>query len=150
MVSLALLADLAIALASVALFGFALSQVFRPWQAPLAGVIVRRMRLPLRARARLHGVWLLGATLLLLGAGSLGVLVTPWPFLVAATAGAALLAYPVDYTITDHGLTVGRTPPRRWTEFGGLSARNGWIYLQPVAGARGLLIRAPDRAAAAD
>ena len=150
MFSLAHLADLAIAAASVALFGFALGQVYRPWQGPIAGEVVRRVRLPLRARVRLHGIWLLGVALIFLSAGTLGILVTPWPFLVAAIAGAALLACPVNYTVTDHGFAVGRTPLRRWTEFGGLSARNGWIYLQPVAGARGVLIRTPDCASADD
>src|SRR5687768_5979398 len=150
MFSLAHLADLVIATASVALFGFAFRQVCRPWRPPVAGEIVRRVRLPLRARVRLHGVWLLGVAAILLSAATLGLLVTPWPFLVAAVAAAALLAYPVRYTLTDHGLAVGRTPMRRWTEFGGLSARNGWIYLQPVAGAKGVLVRAPDRAGADD
>jgi hypothetical protein len=146
MTYLALVTDIAIALLTAALFGLAFAQVCRPWQAVAAGEVVRHVRLPLRARLRFHGVWLLGATLALLAAGAFRVLVTPWPFFVAAAAAVALLACPVGYTITAQGIAVGRTPLRRWTEFGGLTARNGWIYLQPVAGARGLLIRAPDRA----
>jgi hypothetical protein len=147
---LALLADSAVALAAVALFGRAAGQIFRPWQPPIAGAVSRRVRLPLRARVRLHGVWLLGVTLILLVALSLGLLVTPWPFLVAAVAAVALLLLPVSYTVTDHGFAVGRTTLRRWTEFGGVSARGGWIYLQPVTGAKGVLVRVPDRATGDD
>ena len=144
--NLAYLADLATAAVAVLLFGLAFAQVCRPWPARPAGVVQRRIRLPLRARVRLHGVWLLGAALLLLGAASLGVLVSPWPFVAATVAAAALLACPVRYTLTDQGIAVSRTSPRRWTEFGGISARNGWVYLQPVTGCRGLLIRTPDPA----
>jgi hypothetical protein len=146
--ALAQFADLALAAAIATIFGLAFGQVYRPWQGPAAGETLRRVRLPFRARIRLHGVWLLGVALVLLGAATLGIATTVWPFLVAAVAAMALLACPVRYTLTDQGICVGRTALRRWTEFGGLSARNGWIYLQPVAGAKGLLIRAPERSSA--
>lgn len=144
MLTLAHLVDLAIAVVTGALFALALGQVCRPWQDAPAGAPLKQVQLPFRARLRLHGVWLLTATFVIMTATALDILVTPWPLVVAAVAAVALLAVPVRYTLTDRGIAVGRTPMRRWTEFAGLTARNGWIYLQPVGGARGLLIRTPE------
>jgi hypothetical protein len=145
MLTLASVAEVAITIVIVVLYGIAFSQIYRPWQPEPRGDSRRRVRLALRARARLHAVWLWGVAGVLVAAHTVGLPVTVWPWLAGLAAGVALLACPVSYTVTEHGITVGNTRPRRWTEFAGVTARNGWIYLQPVGGARGLLVRAPRR-----
>jgi hypothetical protein len=40
------------------------------------------------------------------------------------------------YTLTSQGMRPGKTPFRRWTEFGGVARRRGGVRLQGVAGAR--------------
>ena len=129
--------------AAVTLVALAVGQVYRPWiSAPRRGVL-RRFRLPLRARLRLHSLWLLGTAMLVGLALSPQVEIGPIPLGILAAGMIVLAAIPVHYTITAEGIRVGRTPMRRWTQFAGLSARGGWIFLQPVAGSRGLLVRSP-------
>jgi hypothetical protein len=63
-----------------------------------------------------------------------------WTLGVAAAFLAALVAVPVAYTLTDEAIALGRTAPRRWTEFGGVGRRPGGARLQGIAGARGMTI----------
>lgn len=135
--------DLAKTLAAVALVSLAVSQVYRPWFVRPRGGVIRQIRLPVAARLRLHSLWLLGVATLNAVAATPSVEIGIVPLSIISGGMAALVAIPVRYTIRHEGIQVGRTPVRRWTEFAGLSARNGWIYLKPVSGGAGLVVRSP-------
>lgn len=114
-------------------------QVFRPWVRPGRNRVIHRERLSLLGRLRLFG--LPGALLLAVSAvgwwaGVLSAVV--FDLLVLGVAG--LLAMPVAYTLTPQGIALGRTPPRRWTEFGGVSRQRWGVRLQGVAGGRGMRV----------
>ena len=129
--------------AAIALVILAVSQIYRPRSAAPSAAVLRQFRLPLRARLRLHSLWLLGAAILVGLAASPQVTIGLLPLTIVSAGTIAIAALPVHYTITAEGIHVGRTPLRRWTQFAGLSARNGWIFLQPVAGSSSLLVRSP-------
>lgn len=129
--------------AAVALVALAVGQVYRPGGGRPRGEILRQIRLPLWARLRLHSLWLLGAAILVGLAAAPQIAIGVVPMAIVALGIAALAALPVHYTITTEGIHVGRTPIQRWTQFAGLSARGGWIFLQPVVGGSGLLVRSP-------
>lgn len=111
----------------------AYGRVCVPWVAAPAGRVVRRTRLPLLARLRLHRPVVV-AVLAAGGTGVGGGWVRAWVAVAAAVAIGAMLAVPVSCTLTDAGLTVGRTRFRRWTEFGGVARRRGGARLQGIAG----------------
>jgi len=138
-----LLLTLAKTTAAITLVVLAVSQIYRPWSAEPNSAVLRQFRLPLWARLRLHSLWLLGATILVGLAASPQIEIGLLPLVIVGAGTVAIAALPVRYTITAEGIYVGRTPLRRWTQFAGLSARNGWIFLQPVAGSSGLLVRSP-------
>ena len=138
-----ILLTLAKTTAAIALVILAVSQIYCPWTSEPSGDVVRRFRLPLWARLRLHSLWLLGAGILVGLAALPQVEIGPLPMAIVGVGMIAIAALPVRYTITSEGIYVGRTRLRRWTQFAGLSARNGWIFLQPVAGSSGLLVRSP-------
>ncbi len=129
--------------AAIALVFLAVSQIHRPSTSVPTGDVLRQFRLPLWARLRLHSLWLLGAAILVGLAALPQVEIGVLPLVIVGVGTVAIAALPVRYTITSQGIHVGRTPVRRWTQFAGLSARNGWIFLQPVAGSSGLLVRSP-------
>lgn len=129
--------------AALALVALALGQVYRPWTRPARGTVIRRIRLSPWARVRLHSLWLLGTAILVGLAAMPQVTIGTVPLTILAVGMLLLAALPVHYTLTAEGITVGRTPLRRWTQFAGLSVRGDWIYLQPVAGRSGLLVRSP-------
>jgi len=129
--------------AAVALVALAVRQVYRPGRRGPQGEVLRQIRLPLWARLRLHSLWLLGAAILVGLAAAPQIEIGVVPIAIVALGIVALAAIPVHYTITAQGIYVGRTPLRRWTQFAGLAARGGWIYLQPVAGSSSLLVRSP-------
>jgi hypothetical protein len=140
-----LLLTLAKTTAAIALVILAVSQIYRPWPwtPEPSGAVLRQFRLPLWARLRLHSLWLLGAAILVGLAATPQVEIGILPLAIVGVGIVAIAALPVRYTITAEGIYVGRTPLRRWTQFAGLSTRNGWIFLQPVAGSSGLLVRSP-------
>lgn len=129
--------------AAITLVILAVSQIYRPWVPEPNGDVLRQFRLPLSARLRLHSLWLMGAAILVGLAVSPQVEIGPLPLAIIGGGAIAIAALPVRYTITAEGIYVGRTSMRRWTQFAGLSVRSGWIYLQPVAGSPGMLVRSP-------
>ena len=129
--------------AAIVLVILAVSQIYRPWTTEPTGDVLRQFRLPIWARLRLHSLWLMGAAILVVLAASPQVEIGLLPLAIVGIGAIAIAALPVRYTITAEGIYVGRTPLRRWTQFAGLSARNGWIFLQPVAGSSSLLVRSP-------
>jgi hypothetical protein len=127
--------SLGVLLVTLALF----TRVWVPWGARATGNLVRRERLSLFGRLRMHGpaaavVFVAALAALLLG------WVGPLVVLVVIVLLAILLALPVHYTLTSRGIRAGWTPFRRWTEFGGVARRPGGVRLQGVAGARPLIV----------
>ena len=129
--------------AAITLVILAVSQIYRSWTPEPTGAVLRQFRLPLWARLRLHSLWLMGAAILVGLAALPQVTIGLLPLAIVGAGTVTIAALPVRYTITAEGIYVGRTPVRRWTKFAGLSARNGWIFLQPVAGSSSLLVRSP-------
>ncbi len=122
-------------LATLALF----TRLWAPWGERASGNLVSRQTLALLGRLRMHGpaaVAILLMTVVLLAMGKIGSLTA----LVVIAMLALLLALPVRYTMTSHGIRAAWTPFRRWTEFGGVSRRRGGVRLQGVAGARPLTV----------
>jgi hypothetical protein len=114
-------------------------RLYRPWSRRPGGILVRRAPLPLLARLRLHR----RPAMVVLTAGAAGLVagrVHLWSLGIAAVVLAALIAVPVAYTLTDEAIALGRTAPRRWTEFGGVGRRPGGARLQGIAGARGMTV----------
>jgi hypothetical protein len=114
-------------------------RVYLPWVGRPSGALVRRVPLSLLGRLRMHGV----AGLVMLAAAALGVVAGLLPLtaiVVVLFILALLLALPMSYTLTTDGIVAGRTPMRRWTEFGGITRRRGGVRLQGVAGARGMTV----------
>ena len=119
----------------VVLFG----RVWMPWVDGPRGDVVHRERLSPFGRLRMHAP----PPMLLLALTVVGWAVGQIPGAVVAlvsVAIAVLVALPVRYTLTTDGIAVGRTPFRRWTEFGGVARRRGGVQLQGVAGARGMRV----------
>lgn len=110
-------------------------RIWSPWGEPEVGNKVRRVNLPLLGRLRMHGP---AATVLIvaaLAAWGFGLVSSPTVVIVVALIGA-LIVTPMTYTLTSQGIRPGKTPFRRWTEFGGVARRRGGVRLQGVAGAR--------------
>jgi hypothetical protein len=127
--------DLLILGGVVALFG----RLYVPWAKPAAGIMVGRVPLSLLARLRLHAR---PAALLLAFSGVIwlaGWLPPYLPLLVVATL-VLLFALPAGYTLTGDEIALGRTPARRWMEFGGVARQPGGVRLQGVAGAPGMTV----------
>ena len=127
--------DILLVLGTLAL----LLRIYVPWGSLPGGEFVRRYPLPLLARIRLHR----GPMLLLLVAGAAGIAldrVRPETLGLAALAMIGVLAVPVAYTLTDEAIVLGRTRPRRWTEFAGVGRRRGGACLQTVPGSRGMSV----------
>jgi hypothetical protein len=121
------------------IIGALLSRVYVPWAARPSGALVRRAPLSLLGRMRMHGV--AGLVGLAVGALAFNFGLVPLAFIVVVPLTfAVLIALPMSYTLTTEGIAVGRTPMRRWTEFGGVTRSKGGVRLQGVAGARGLTI----------
>ena len=115
------------------------SRVARPWARSGRGRVIHREPLSLLGRLRLFGQP--GALLLLAAAFGwwLGAVSTVVLGLVAIGV-ATLLAVPVAYTLTPQGIALGRTAPRRWTEFAGVGRQRWGVRLQGVAGSRGMSV----------
>jgi hypothetical protein len=114
-------------------------RIWSPWGEPEVGNLVRRVNLPLLGRLRMHGpaaAVLIAAALAFWG---LGLVSPPTVVIVVALLGA-LIVMPMTYTLTSQGIRLGKTPFRRWTEFGGVARRRGGVRLQGVAGARSLTV----------
>ena len=127
--------SLLVLLATLGLF----ARVWVPWGERASGNLVRRERLSLLGRLRMHGpatAILAVATVVAAVLGQVG----PSVALVVLTLLALLLALPMRYTLTSRGIRAGWTPFRRWTEFGGVARRPGGVRLQGVAGARPLTV----------
>jgi len=114
-------------------------RVFRPWTTRPGGVLVRRDRLPLLARIRFYRL----PAVVVLGIGVVGVIVgwfSPWGFGLAFIVVGILIALPIVVVLTDEGIALGRTPLRRWTEFGGVVRRRGGARLQGITNSPSLTI----------
>lgn len=110
-------------------------RIWTPWGDSEVGNLVRRVNLPLLGRLRMHGpaaAVLMVAALVGLAVGWVSLLTV---IIVLALLGV-LIVTPVTYTLTSQGIRLGKTPFRRWTEFGGVARRRGGVRLQGVAGAR--------------
>ena len=117
----------------------AFARVYVPWAAPPPGALVRRTRLPLLARLRLHRPSVV-VVAVLAAAGLAAGAAHAWAVVATMAALVLVLAIPVTCTLTDEGIAVGRRRFRRWTEFGGVARRPGGARLQGGAGSRGLMI----------
>lgn len=116
-----------------------LSRVVVPWAGRPHGALVGRAPLSLLGRMRMHGV--AGLVGLTLGALAFNFGLVPLTYIVVVpVAFALLIALPMTYTLTTEGIMAGRTPMRRWTEFGGVTRSKGGVRLQGVAGARGMTV----------
>ena len=114
-------------------------RVVRPGARPAATRVIHKEPLSLLGRLRLFGVP--GALLLIMTAvGWWAGLVSAVVFDLVVLGFAALLAMPVAYTLTPQGIALGRTPPRRWTEFAGVGRRRWGVRLQGTAGGRGMTV----------
>ena len=114
-------------------------RVWVPWGERASGNLVGRETLSVLGRLRMHGPsvgLVFAASIVLLAFGRIGLLT----LLLTTALLALLLALPVRYTMTSHGIRAAWTPFRRWTEFGGVSRRPGGVRLQGVAGARPLTV----------
>ncbi len=116
-----------------------IGRIYVPWGRPSTGALVRRERMPLLARLRLH----LGPIALALAAATVGAALgwfSPWFPVVVLGVGAAVVCVPVSYTMTTTGIVRGWSRFRRWTEFGGVARRFGGARLQGIAGAPGMTV----------
>lgn len=121
------------------IIGSLLSRVYAPWAGRPNGALVSRAPLSLLGRMRMHGV--AGLIGLAVGALAFNFGLVPLAFIVVVPLTfAVLIALPMSYTLTTEGIAAGRTPMRRWTEFGGVTRSKGGVRLQGVAGARGLTV----------
>jgi hypothetical protein len=124
---------------SVAVVLLIVARVYMPWAPPPAGALVRRIRQPLLGRIRMHIIpaiiGLALATLVTL----LG-LMPPAIIAVLMVTFFLMIAAPMTYTLTTEGIAAGRTPMRRWTEFGGVTRQRWGVRLQGVAGARQMTV----------
>lgn len=66
--------------------------------------------------------------------------ISPWGFSLALIAVGILVALPIVVVLTDEGIALGRTPLRRWTEFGGVVRRRGGARLQGITRSPSLTI----------
>ena len=114
-------------------------QVYRPWVPAPDGARGYRRRVPVAGRLRLHRAPLLALGLICLAGWSVGAL-PPAVMAIAGLVALAILVVPVHYTVTTAGIALGRTPLRRWTEFGGLRVRGGRVRLLPVVGCAGMTV----------
>lgn len=114
-------------------------RIWTPWGARTSGNIVKRQALSLFGRLRMHGQF---AALVLAGSAIVAASgrASWWILFAEAAIFAFLIALPMHYTLTSQGIRAGRTPFRRWTEFGGVARRLGGVRLQGVAGARPLTV----------
>ncbi len=110
-------------------------RIARPGGSELVGGVIHIHPIPLLARIRMH---LVPSLVVLVGAIALMVLgdLPWWGLLVAIGSIVALVACPIDYTLTTLGIRMGWTGFRRWTEFAGISRAPGGVRLQGAAGAR--------------
>lgn len=110
-------------------------RIARPGGGAIVGRVIHTRSIPLLARIRIHmvpAVLVLLAALVLLWVGDLPW----WGVPVAVVSIAALIAFPIDYTLTTLGIRMGWTRFRRWTEFAGVSRAPGGARLQGLAGGR--------------
>ncbi len=117
----------------------AIGRMYRPLPSGMSGARLWRSPLPLLARLRFHAA----ATMLLVGVSALAwglgdISLTAVGVVVAAVV--ILNGIPVRYTYTMDGITLGRTPMRRWTEFAGVARRPGGARLQSIAGGRAFTV----------
>lgn len=115
------------------------TRVIQPWAPPPRGRVIHREPLLLLGRLRMFGPP--GLVLLVVsGIGWWLGRVSAIVFDVMVIGLVALVAMPVGYTLTTRGIALGRTIPRRWTEFGGIGRQRWGVRLQGVAGGRGMRV----------
>lgn len=114
-------------------------RIWVPWADAPRGAVVRRVPLSLLGRLRRHAVP--GCALMVVGVAGWATGLIPLAVAaMAPIAVAVVVALPFRYTLTTEGIAAGRTPARRWTEFGGVVRRRGGVRLQGIAGSRGQTI----------
>lgn len=133
-------------LPAVILLGLSLTLLalrwFQPWVGKPPGVMVREIPLPFRTKVRAQraNVYAL-AILLLLGAA--GGWIPPLLELAVIAVAMMILLLPTRYTLTDQGIALGRTRPRRWTEFAAANVRRGLVVLEARNGGEPLPVWLP-------
>ena len=126
-------------IAAIAALLLLVGRVFQPWARPVRERVIHKEPLSLLGRLRMIGPP--GAVLLLAAAAGWWLGVVPAVVVgVVALGVAVVLAAPVSYTLTPRGIALGRTPPRRWTEFGGVGRQRWGVRLQGVAGGRRMTV----------
>ena len=122
----------------------AVARVVSPWRPRAEGVVLRSLRMPLRARV-VNQAAPLAAFVVALGLNELRHDLAFWVPLVPLATLAIGVAIPARYTITTDGIMVGALRYRRWTEFSGLTVRSGRIRCKSISGVRPLQIWLPGR-----
>lgn len=118
---------------------FAWLRLMRPFDMRAGGNSLLTISLPLLARMRMHALpAIVGIAIALLL-----VLVYHLPVWIAGLpvlSFGLLSGIPTRYALTDHGIRLGWTPFRRWTEFAGVTRARGRARLQGVHGSRSMRI----------
>lgn len=104
------------------------ARVFIPWEDSPTGRELAVIPLPFRQRVRLQhiNIYAIGFLLIL---GAVGHWVSTLLMLIVILFVTAILFIPIRYTLTEDGLTMGRTPFRRWIEFRDVESRPGRVHL---------------------
>jgi len=100
-----------------------------PFTRASAGEQIRTFRVPIPARVRLQraNVYGVGAVMVLGGLG--GWLPLAGELLLAIGVMAALML-PLDYRLTDQEIALGRSRPRKWSEFRSIEEQTGRVVLK--------------------
>jgi hypothetical protein len=116
-----------------------------PWVRPARGDAIRKISVPLRAKVRLQrpNVYAIAALMLL---GGIGGWVPAVAQIAVVLAVVGILLLPLDYTVTDQEIALGRTPARVWTDFARVEQRPGRLFLQPIEGAAHFEVWLPSNA----
>jgi hypothetical protein len=116
-----------------------------PWVRSPQGELIRKVNVPMRAKVRLQrpNVYAIGVLMLL---GGIGGWVPAVAQIAVVLAVAGILIMPVDYTITDREIALGRTPARSWTDFVSIESRPGRLLLNPIPGAADFEVWLPGNA----
>jgi hypothetical protein len=112
------------------------ARVWQPWAPAMPGKPLAIWRVPLRARVAIQRsqVYAVAAIVVL---GGLGGWLPGVIQLVVVAVALAIVFWPwLSYTLTDEGFALGRTPPRRWSEFSRCTAESGRIALDDAASGR--------------
>lgn len=106
-----------------------IGRMFVPWEdVPDKATINMSIPLGFRERIRLQriNIYAIGFLLLL---GAYGHWLSTLQLVLMILLITAILCLPVRYTLTDEGITLGRTALRRWNEFRDVEVKRGRLHL---------------------